>query len=400
MMFALLAGTSWANIIYVTQDGNLGSIAISASSDIDSPTISYRSGIGAPYMSAFWNGDGTEVMLLDPDKTESGDRAYIFSPTSLESPHESVDIAGVHNAYLSDYANNGRSLFMAAGSEILEVATRNFSVVNSYDCRKILSSDGNETEIVSLLVDNDFIQAIVGSGNDRKFVRFDGQLKDDVKYFLSADVSADASCIFEFGNLVLVGCQPGVMALNNYGEFVTYLSADATVVSICDDDEDHFYYATRRVSNSSYTFAVTNTLNSSVRTKFARREFLSNYPYIKMLRDSDRDILAIMTGEGIWLFDMESSDLLKSFTASELGGNPLWMVMSSASGYESSSGSSGCAGQSGLLLAGIAGFALNKLKRKRVKLSEDPFYSPANMARLKKSIAQLDAGEGIEHELI
>ncbi|MBQ3455895.1 MAG: hypothetical protein IJG36_05615 [Synergistaceae bacterium] len=31
---------------------------------------------------------------------------------------------------------------------------------------------------------------------------------------------------------------------------------------------------------------------------------------------------------------------------------------------------------------------------------EDSFYSPANMERLRKSIAQLEAGEGKEHELI
>ena len=31
---------------------------------------------------------------------------------------------------------------------------------------------------------------------------------------------------------------------------------------------------------------------------------------------------------------------------------------------------------------------------------EDPFYSVANMKRLKKSIEQLNAGKGVEHELI
>lgn len=35
-----------------------------------------------------------------------------------------------------------------------------------------------------------------------------------------------------------------------------------------------------------------------------------------------------------------------------------------------------------------------------IEAPEDPFYSPANMERLKKSIAQLNAGKGTEHELI
>ena len=32
--------------------------------------------------------------------------------------------------------------------------------------------------------------------------------------------------------------------------------------------------------------------------------------------------------------------------------------------------------------------------------SADPFYSPENQAHLKKAIATLDAGKGVEHELL
>ena len=49
-------------------------------------------------------------------------------------------------------------------------------------------------------------------------------------------------------------------------------------------------------------------------------------------------------------------------------------------------------------------YAVRVLRDRRIPFyidaPEDPFYSPANMERLKKSIAQLDAREGIEHELI
>ncbi len=34
------------------------------------------------------------------------------------------------------------------------------------------------------------------------------------------------------------------------------------------------------------------------------------------------------------------------------------------------------------------------------KITTDPFYSAENMAHLKKSIENLNAGKGIEHELI
>ncbi len=49
-------------------------------------------------------------------------------------------------------------------------------------------------------------------------------------------------------------------------------------------------------------------------------------------------------------------------------------------------------------------YAVRVLRERRIpfyiEASEDPFYSPANMERLRKSIAQLNAGEGKEHELI
>ena len=367
IVFMLLSGTSWGDIIYTTSDGVLGSIMIASSADVYEPSIEYRSGINEPYLSAYWNGNGTSVMLIEPDKTESGDRAYIFSPTSLTSPSESRDIAGVHGAYLSDYANNGRSLFMAAGSKIFEVETSDFSVVNSYDCRRILSSDGNDTDIVSILVDDDYVHIIAGCGDDRKFVRFDGQLKEGVRYFISADVSADASCLFKLSNTVFMGCQPGIMSLGSNGKFVQYISSDATVVSMCEDDEERFYYATKESSDQTYTFTVTNIQNSSLRTKFSKREILSSYPYIKMMRDKDKDVLAIMTGESISLFDVKTGRALRAFSASELGGRPLGMIMSSVSGYSSSSSSSGCSGQTGgLLLAGLAGFAMNKLRKKHM----------------------------------
>ena len=34
------------------------------------------------------------------------------------------------------------------------------------------------------------------------------------------------------------------------------------------------------------------------------------------------------------------------------------------------------------------------------EVSADPFYSESNMAHLRRGIAELDAGKGVEHELI
>ncbi len=49
-------------------------------------------------------------------------------------------------------------------------------------------------------------------------------------------------------------------------------------------------------------------------------------------------------------------------------------------------------------------YAVRVLRDRRIpfyiEAPEDPFYSPANMERLKKSVIQLNAGKGTEHELI
>ena len=49
-------------------------------------------------------------------------------------------------------------------------------------------------------------------------------------------------------------------------------------------------------------------------------------------------------------------------------------------------------------------FAKTAVREKRIPFEitseSDPFYSPENMARLRASIAQLEAGKGTVHEMI
>ncbi|MCC8049258.1 MAG: type II toxin-antitoxin system RelB/DinJ family antitoxin [Clostridiales bacterium] len=47
-------------------------------------------------------------------------------------------------------------------------------------------------------------------------------------------------------------------------------------------------------------------------------------------------------------------------------------------------------------------FAKKVTREKRIpfEISADPFYSDSNMAHLRRGVAALNAGEGIEHELI
>ena len=43
---------------------------------------------------------------------------------------------------------------------------------------------------------------------------------------------------------------------------------------------------------------------------------------------------------------------------------------------------------------------VNQERRLPIEISPDPFYSESNMAHLREGIAALNAGQGVEHELI
>ena len=47
-------------------------------------------------------------------------------------------------------------------------------------------------------------------------------------------------------------------------------------------------------------------------------------------------------------------------------------------------------------------FATKVSREKRIpfEINADPFYSESNMAHLRRGIAALNAGEGVEHELL
>ena len=47
-------------------------------------------------------------------------------------------------------------------------------------------------------------------------------------------------------------------------------------------------------------------------------------------------------------------------------------------------------------------FAAKVCREKRIpfEINADPFYSESNMAHLRRGVAALNAGEGVEHELV
>jgi DNA-damage-inducible protein J len=57
----------------------------------------------------------------------------------------------------------------------------------------------------------------------------------------------------------------------------------------------------------------------------------------------------------------------------------------------------------GLSMSAAINIFLKTVARERripFELSSDPFYSESNMAHLRRGIAALNAGKGVEHELV
>ena len=336
-----LCGASWADIIYATSDGKLGIITVSTSSDILEPFVEYESGITDPYLLSYWNGTASSVMLIQNNATASGDRAYTFSASDLSVLRSSRDINGVFGGTNADYSDNGRSIYLSSGPTIFEVSTSDFSIVHSYDCNRILSRDGEVTEVESLALDYSTVNVIISAGDARRYARFDGQLKEGVTYFMSRDIEAGSSYIDIVNDVVLISHSSGVSGRNFRNEFAKILSTDNPVVATCGDDERGVYYAERTSADNEYIFTLSNSANSSTTTKFDPVDIPSAEPYISLMREETKNLLAVMTAEGIRIYDIETGILLQNFGTSILGGKPVGIGTASAKGSSSSS-SSGC----------------------------------------------------------
>lgn len=350
-----LCGISSADIIYTTTDGQLGVIAVYSSSDISAPSVEYKSGISYPLLSSYWNGTSTNVMLIENNKTASGDKAYVFNPEDLTKFSGSYDIAGVHGAENAGYAENGRSIFLTAGSKIFEVNTSQFKVINSYDCSRVVSDNVYGTEIQSIAVEYSTINVLTYAGPKYKFVRFDGQLKEGVPYFMSSDVAIGASCLCIVNNIALLGHGSGVDGLSRQNRFERIISTDYPVRAICPDDESSFYFATMHETESGYEFLVAHPSNTELTTKLAPVTLISDYPYIQLVKDKTLNVLAVMTAEMILTFDMRTGRQSGIFDTAALKGQPIGIAAASVTGYSSKNGSSGCNsfGSIGLILTAL-----------------------------------------------
>ncbi len=365
MILLSLCGISFADFIYTTESGTLGTIRTNESFDVEAPSIQYRGNMSSAFVTSFWNGKTSNVLLVDRYGSLSGDRGYVFNPSDLSTFTASYDIAGVYGTELAAFSLNGYSLYLTAGSEIYDVNTYDFKVINSFDCTNVISRDDHDTQIRSIAVDTSIIHVLVNVGEQSKYLRFDGQLKKNgVKYFRSFDVSPGASVVLSTNNnLAAVGHSLGIDMLNSNSKFYRLISTDHPVKAICPDTSGGLFYATQTTSGDKYTNTIRHYSTSEPGSNQSTQTIESSSPNIKLLRDTARlDIFAAMTDEKITVFSyIDGMITTWEFTSSDLGGNPVAITAASVKGYSSSSSSSGCSSvYAGLVMIAVIPFMLRK----------------------------------------
>ena len=340
MLLLSLGGISYADFVYATSEGSIGTIKISSSSDI-TPSIQYNGETDSPFLTSYWNGSGTSILLLDRFGSLSGDRGYIFSPSDLTNFSKSTDIAGVYGTELSAFSENGYSLYLASGPEIYEVSTQTFTVINSFDCSQVISADGVSTDITGLAVDAQTIHVLASAGERVEYIRFEGQLKEGTKLFISCDVESGSSALMSISNYAVVGHSYGIDMIDTRNRFYRALSTDYPVKALCTDENGRLYCSTQYYDGEKYVNTVKHLAEG---TKFPDTVIESSSPNIKLIRDNDhKESFAAMTDEKIVIFTYKNNAASsREYSSSELGGTPAGIASATVSGYNGSASSSGC----------------------------------------------------------
>ena len=242
MILLTFCGVSYADFIYATSTGSLGTIKLNSSSDIEAPSIQYTGNISSPLLIAYWDGSSTNVMMIERNATDSGDKAYVFRANNIADCVYSADIDGIYGTECASYSQNGYSLFLGAEGKIYEVRSSSFYILNSFDCSGVISRDGYDTETVSLAADSSYIHAIASAGERQKYMRFDGQIRTGVQVFTSADLKPGAySMIAASSGWPIIGHSSGVDVMMSGMNVYYTISTDYPVKSICEDSSSNFF---------------------------------------------------------------------------------------------------------------------------------------------------------------
>ena len=366
VLLVIFCGISSADIVYTTEDGNLGLIRIYRNLSFDLPVVENSIAGSNPIVGAYRGDKEARVFLVDRtlDKTTSGDTLYVFETTNLVEPINSGDLDGIYNVDKAVFSNNGNSVFLLSGLVIYDYSTETLTERNSFDFELQTSNDIYVTEIKGIAVD-DAIYVIADTVlSDDVLMQFDGQLKKDNRSFAIIESVEGTSDIAILSDTRLAVAHKGGVSQYRNGSFVTVVSSDYPVEKLCRDNDNGFFYITQRKSGNNYISTLSRY--SERRATFSSLTLEGRNPNIQLVRDSNYETLAVIMDEKIMLYDMSTGLLIEDFDRYELGGVPLHMAACRAddsSGTKNSS-SSGCEiSLSGIILLLVCAGMIAKHKK-------------------------------------
>ena len=360
ILFAF-TGVSHADIVYTTSDSNLGIIPITSKTEIGTPSIHYR-GVGSdPLVGSYTVGTSTYVMVVDrAANNEYGDTALIFRTSDLTAPEQRVTLSGVYDTKKLEGSYNGRSVFFASreNTSIFEFDSSSIDIpINMYTYVQTSADEEYEPELVDMSIGRSYIFALFRATPYKiELFAFDGQLKEGVKNVKRATIRNDATSLSAMAsNRFAIGAEAGV-SVANINTIGAIVSTDYPVTATCRDKDSGLYYIEQSESGDVYLWHSSYKGDSVTLV-----DSLQGTSDCQLVRDSSYNILAAMTGDSIYLYDMSDDELIISFSASDLGGRPLNIAVSNAEHDDGKSSNSNCSVSCmGGIMISVLGFALRR----------------------------------------
>ena len=344
IFLGMFCGAASADFVYSTTDNGIGIINISGPESMTIGSAKYSGKVpNNSIVESYWenntsNGKGNSKIILiktvSQDST-SDDTAVRFEGTNISSPiddaNNPITLQGTRGAKILASTQSGGSVYIASGACVRKYSTKNFTLEKTFE---IKSDDITPNpEIKGLLVTSSRVYILVSRNNASNDIMYnlDGQITTNVKNVGSWEVMSGSKTVqFISYSRMAVGHEKGVNI-----ESTKVASTDCPVVSLCSDGGDGLYYATQSDDLSSIYHYSASTNEST--------ELIKNVTgsHVRVYHTDYNTLTAIIGGE-MKIYNMENDKLVKTFTASQLGGTPYCVASAAAGGDSGSSGSSGC----------------------------------------------------------
>ena len=345
IFLGMLCGAASADFVYSTTDGKLGIINIPSADSVDLSSTRYEGTKANSIIATYWenntsNGNGNSKLLFVTPTTggpESSDTAIRFQNANISAPLDDAEnpitLQGANGSKIVATTQSGGSIYIAAGSSVRKYSTESFALEKVYEEASNDVVPNPEINGLLLTASRVYVLFTRNKAESKDIVLdFDGQLSTGIRNFNSWEVASCSKTIqFISNSRMLVGHEEGIDILN--GERL--VSSDAPVISICSDNGDGFYYATLSNDLSSvYHYSASTSTATALLSNVSGNHVNVNH--------TDYDTLTVIAGGEMKIYKMEDDSLLKTYTASELGGTPYNITVAIAGGDSASGGSGGC----------------------------------------------------------